>query len=87
KSTELLIRRLLFSRICREITMDLATNTSNSIYRFQAKALLCLKGLLSEQYESIVTKVFSLANLLAIYYKRVIVIAKDLECLRRLLKE
>ncbi|EMF11539.1 histone-domain-containing protein, partial [Sphaerulina musiva SO2202] len=83
KSTELLIRRLLFLRICREITIDLATNTSNSIYRFQAKALLCLK----EQCESIVTKVFSLANLLAIYYKRVIVIAKDLECLRRLLKE
>ncbi|EMF07872.1 uncharacterized protein SEPMUDRAFT_55259, partial [Sphaerulina musiva SO2202] len=40
-----------------------------------------------EQCESIVTKVFSLANLLAIYCKRVTVIAKDLECLRRLLKE
>ncbi|EMF07889.1 uncharacterized protein SEPMUDRAFT_55208, partial [Sphaerulina musiva SO2202] len=43
KSTELLIRRLLFLRICREITMDLATNASNSVCRFQAKALLCLQ--------------------------------------------
>jgi histone H3 len=40
KSTDLLLRKLPFSRLCREIT-QLATTGRD--YRFQSSALLCLQ--------------------------------------------
>ncbi|EMF10320.1 histone H3, partial [Sphaerulina musiva SO2202] len=78
KSTELLIRRLLFSRICREITMDLATNASNSVCRFQAEALLCLQ----EATEAFLIQEFEVSNILAIHAKRVTLQQKDMKLCR-----
>ncbi|EMF09977.1 histone-fold-containing protein, partial [Sphaerulina musiva SO2202] len=82
KTTELLIRRLLFQRICREVTIDIA-NQAYTPLRIQASAL----GVLQEYAESLLVRIFTSANLLAIYAKRVTLQGKDMECLRSLLKE
>ncbi|EMF07881.1 histone-fold-containing protein, partial [Sphaerulina musiva SO2202] len=74
KTTELLIRRLPFQRICREVTIDIASKSSSSVYRFQAEALLCLQ----EATEAFLTLEFEVSNMLAIYAKRVTLQQKDI---------
>jgi histone H3 len=63
KSTELLIRKLPFERLVREITQDLGE------YRFQSAAL----GALQEAAEAYLVHLFEDANLCAIHAKRVTV--------------
>ena len=72
KSTELLIRKLPFQRLVKEVVQDLFKTES---YRFQSTALLALQ----EASEDFLVHMFDYVNLIAIHDKRVTV----LECRRR----
>ena len=75
KSTDLLIRKLPFQRLVREI----ATNYKSGL-RFQIQAVLALQ----EASEAYLVKLFEDTNLCAIHAKRVTIMAKDLTLARRI---
>jgi histone H3 len=68
KSTDLLIRKLPFQRLVREIAQDFANDL-----RFQASSILALQ----EGVESIIINNMADSNLMAIHAKRVTLMAKD----------
>ena len=74
KSTELLIRKLPFQRLVREISQDLGE------YRFQSTAILALQ----EAAESYLVSIFEDTNLCAIHGKRVTIMPKDMQLARRI---
>lgn len=75
QSTELLIRKLPFQRLVREITASI-----NPELRFQSSALLALQ----EACEAYTVGLFEDTNLCAIHAKRVTIMAKDIQLARRL---
>merc|ERR1712169_153422 len=75
KSTELLIRKLPFQRLVREIAQDFKTDL-----RFQASAILALQ----EASEAYLVGLFEDTNLCAIHAKRVTIMAKDMHLARRI---
>ncbi|KAJ7932012.1 histone H3 [Mycena leptocephala] len=75
KSTELLIRKLPFQRLVREIAQDIRTDM-----RFQSSAVMALP----EAAEAYLVSLFEDTNLAAIHAKRVTVQPKDLALARRL---
>jgi histone H3 len=75
RSTELLIRKLPFQRLVREIANDFKTNL-----QFQSQAILALQ----EASEAYLVGLFEDTNLCAIHAKRVTVMPKDLHLARRL---
>lgn len=75
KSTELLIRRLPFQRLVRQIAQDFSTDL-----RFQKAAM----GALQESTEAFLVTLFEDANLCAIHAKRVTIMPKDIHLARRL---
>eukprot|EP01083_Nonionella_stella_P016001 44744_1 len=75
KSTELLIRRLPFQRLVREIAQDFKTDL-----RFQASAILALQ----ESAEAYLVGLFEDSNLCAIHGKRVTIMPKDIQLARRI---
>ena len=75
KSTELLIRKLPFQRLVREIAQDFKTDL-----RFQASAIMALQ----EASEAYLVSLFEDANLAAIHAKRVTIMPKDLSLVRRI---
>jgi histone H3 len=75
-STDLLIRRLPFARLVREIQMDMM----NESYRWQATAMLALQ----EASEAHLVGLFEDANLCAIHGKRVTIMPKDMHLARRI---
>ena len=75
KSTELLIRKLPFNRLVREIAQDFKTNL-----RFQAQAI----GALQEASEAYLVGLFEDTNLCAIHAKRVTIMPKDIQLARRI---
>ncbi len=75
KSTELLLRRMPFQRLVREIAQDF-----RSEIRFQAKAILALQ----EATESYLAGLFEDTNLCAIHAKRITILPKDLQLARRI---
>ena len=75
KSTELLIRKLPFQRLVREIAQDFKTDL-----RFQSTALLALQ----EASEAYLVGLFEDTNLCAIHAKRVTIMPKDIQLARRL---
>ena len=75
KSTELLIRRLPFQRIVREIAQDYQSDL-----RFQAAAIQALQ----EATEAYMVSLFEDTNLAAIHAKRVTIMPKDLALAKRL---
>jgi histone H3 len=75
-STELLIRKLPFQRLVREIAQDL-TKTD---LRFQGTAILALQ----EAAEAYLVGLFEDANLCAIHAKRVTIMPKDMQLARRI---
>ena len=75
KSTDLLIRKLPFQRLVREIT----TNYKSGL-RFQIQAILALQ----EASEAYLVKLFEDTNLCAIHAKRVTIMPKDMELARRI---
>ena len=75
KSTELLIRKLPFQRLVREIAQDFKTDL-----RFQSGAILALQ----EASESYLVGLFEDTNLCSIHAKRVTIMPKDLQLARRI---
>ena len=75
KSTELLIRKLPFQRLVREVTQDFKTDL-----RYQGSAVLALQ----EAAEAYIIGIFEDTNLNAIHAKRVTIIPKDVKLTQRL---
>jgi len=75
KSTELLIRKMPFQRLVREVAQDFKTNLS-----FQPHAILACQAA-SEAY---LTSLFEDDNLCAIHSKRVTIYPKDIQLARRI---
>mmetsp|Transcript_14321 Transcript_14321/g.30687 ORF Transcript_14321/g.30687 Transcript_14321/m.30687 type:complete len:141 (-) Transcript_14321:392-814(-) len=76
KSTDLLLRKLPFARICREISNRVAGDP----FRWTAEALLALQ----EATEDFLVKLFEDTNLCAIHAKRVTIMPKDIQLARRI---
>lgn len=79
KSTELLIRKLPFQRLVREIAQDLVIQD----VRFQAAAIAALQ----EAAEAFLVGLFEDTNLCAIHAKRVTIMPKDIQLARRIRNE
>ena len=78
KSTELLLRKLPFQRLVKEITVQF-----NSNMRWQAKGILALQ----EGTEDYLTGLFEDTNLCAIHAKRVTIYPKDVQLAKRIRRE
>ena len=74
-STALLIRKLPFQRVVREIAQDIKTDL-----RFQSAAILCLQ----EATEAYLVGLLDDANLCAIHARRVTIMPKDIQLARRI---
>lgn len=75
KSTELLIRKVPFQRLVREIAQDFKLDL-----RFQSTAILALQ----EASEAYLTGLFEDCNLCALHAKRVTVMPRDMVLARRI---
>nr|XP_033471217.1 histone H3-like centromeric protein CSE4 [Epinephelus lanceolatus] len=75
KSTELLIRKLPFQRLVREIAQDFKTDL-----RFQSSAVMALQ----ESSEAYLVGLFEDTNLCAIHAKWVTIMPKDIQLARRI---
>ena len=75
KSTELLIRKLPFQRLVREVAWGFNTNL-----RFQSHAICALQ----EASEAYLTSLFEDTNLCAIHAKRITIMPKDIQLARRI---
>jgi histone H3 len=75
KSTELLIRKLPFQRLVKEIAQDFRTDL-----RFQSSAIMALQ----EAAEAYLVGIFEDTNLCAIHAKRVTILPKDMFLARRI---
>ena len=75
KSTDLLIRKLPFQRLVREIAQDFKNDL-----RFQGTAISALQ----EASESYLVSLFEDTNLCAIHAKRVTIMPKDIQLARRI---
>ncbi|KAJ3351771.1 centromeric DNA-binding histone H3-like protein cse4 [Entophlyctis luteolus] len=84
KSTDLLLRKLPFSRLVREIighyTNDRFRDGEGSGMRVQSVALAALQ----EAAEAFLVHLFEDANLCAIHAKRVTIMQKDIQLARRI---
>ena len=75
KSTELLIRKMPFQRLVREISLDFGPD-----YRFQSSALMALQ----EAAESYLVGLFGDTNMCALHAHRVTIMPKDMQLARRI---
>ena len=75
KSTELLIRKLPFQRVVREVAQEYKSDL-----RFQSNAVLALQ----EACESYIVGLFEDTNLCAIHARRVTIMPKDMQLARRI---
>ena len=75
KSTDLLVRKLPFQRLVREISEDFKSDL-----RYQSTALLALQ----EAAEAYTVMLFEDTNLCAIHAKRVTIMPKDIQLVRRI---
>ncbi|PIC50010.1 hypothetical protein B9Z55_000108 [Caenorhabditis nigoni] len=75
KSTELLIRKLPFQRLVREIAQEFKTDL-----RFQSAAIAALQ----EASEAYLVGLFEDSNLCAIHAKRVTIMPKDMQLAKRI---
>ena len=75
KGTQLLIRKLPFQRLVREIAQDFGKDL-----RFQSAAV----GALQEATEAYIVGLFEDTNLCAIHAKRVTIMPKDIQLARRI---
>ncbi len=79
RSTDLLIRKLPFQRLVRELAQDM-TPVGHSGFRFQHSAFLAIQ----EAAESYLVGLFEDTNLCAIHAKRVTISPKDMQLARRI---
>ena len=75
KSTDLLIRKLPFQRLLREVA-----HAYKSDIRFQSTAVLCIQ----EAAEAYLVRLFEDANLCCIHGRRVTIMPKDIQLARRI---
>ena len=75
QSPDLLIRKLPFQRLVREIGQDFKTDL-----RFQSRAMLALQ----DAAEAYLVGIFEDTNLCAIHAKRVTIMPKDIQLARRI---
>lgn len=75
KSTDLLLRKLPFQRLVREIAVDYKLDL-----RFQSSAMVALQ----EAAEAYLTSLFEDTNLCAAHAKRVTIQSKDIQLARRI---
>lgn len=75
KSTELLIRKLPFQRLVREISQEYKSDL-----RFQSQAVLALQ----EASEAFLVGLFEDTNLCAFHAKRVTIMPKDMQLAMRI---
>eukprot|EP00960_Hanusia_phi_P011491 335694-Hanusia_phi.AAC.8 len=75
KGTELLIRKLPFQRLVREIALDYKTDI-----RFNTHAVMAIQ----EAAEAYLTSLFEDTNLCAIHARRVTIMPKDIQLARRI---
>lgn len=80
KSTELLMRKLPFQRLVREITQDIQGSSTALPFRFQKSAMEALQ----EASEAYLVRMFEDSNLAAIHARRVTIQPKDIQLARRL---
>ncbi|KAG9302546.1 hypothetical protein G9A89_007250 [Geosiphon pyriformis] len=84
KSTNLLLRKLPFARVVKEIAGDIITNErggNGSVgYRWESAAIIALQ----EATEAFLVHLFEDANLCAIHAKRVTIMQKDIQLARRI---
>jgi len=76
KTTELLIRKMPFQRLVREIAEEIARTT----FRFQTSTVMALQ----EASEAYLIGLFEDTNLCAIHAKRVTIMPKDIQLARRI---
>ncbi|CAD6566922.1 MAG: centromeric DNA-binding histone H3-like protein cse4 [Tremellales sp. Tagirdzhanova-0007] len=79
KSTDLLLAKLPFSRVVREVASDMASIGAGEL-RWQSSALLALQ----EAAEAYLVHLFEDANLCAVHAKRVTIMQKDIQLARRI---
>lgn len=80
RSTELLIRKVPFQRLVRELATKMKPNDP---IRFQSSAMLALQ----ECSEAYLVKLFEDTNLCAIHGNRVTILPKDMQLARRIRAE
>ncbi|KAF8335073.1 histone-fold-containing protein [Cantharellus anzutake] len=81
RSTDLLIQKLPFSRLVREVALEMSTDYSEgALLRWQSSALLALQ----EATEAYLVHLFEDANLCAIHAKRVTIMQRDMQLARRI---
>ncbi len=78
KSTELLIRKLPFQRLVREIAQDCTVLIQG--LRFQTSAIAALQ----EAAEAYLVQLFEETNMCAIHAKRVTILPKDIQLVRKI---
>ena len=79
KSTELLLRKSPFQRLVREIAQDIP-NKKHDDMRFQSTAVLATQ----EASEAYLVGLFEDTNICAIHAKRVTIMPKDIQLVRRI---
>ncbi|CAJ0851650.1 7494_t:CDS:2, partial [Entrophospora sp. SA101] len=80
RNTNLLLKKLPFSRVVREIAMELFPCDSQVGFKWQSSAILALQ----EATEAYMVYVFEDANSCALHAKRVTLMKKDMELANRL---
>lgn len=88
KGTELLIRKIAFQKLVKQITQDMTATSSGTRrqtleqvqYRFQSAAILALQ----EASEAYLVGLFEDTNLCALHAKRVTIMPKDIALARRI---
>lgn len=78
KSTDLLLLKLPFSRLVREVALSMST--TGDIVRWQSQAIMALQ----EAAEAFLVHLFEDTNICAIHAKRVTIMQKDMQLARRI---
>lgn len=79
QSTDLLLLKLPFARLVREVAQDILPQGSQE-FRWQSQAIMALQ----EATEAFLVHLFEDTNLCAIHAKRVTIMQKDIQLARRL---
>ncbi|KAF7591295.1 centromeric DNA-binding histone H3-like protein cse4 [Aspergillus hancockii] len=80
RSYDLLIRKLPFARLVREVALDLLPADVGASLRWQSQAIQALQ----EAAEAFLVHLFEDTNLCAIHAKRVTIMQKDIQLARRI---
>ncbi|KAL2815919.1 histone-fold-containing protein [Aspergillus granulosus] len=80
RSYDLLLRKLPFARLVREVALDLLPAEVGAELRWQSHAILALQ----EAAEAFLVHLFEDTNLCALHAKRVTIMQKDIQLARRI---